>query len=129
MTNLDDLQILLQRMEQALHRIEQALQAYTLRANATLTRIERNTLVLQVQGIDIMATQAELATVLEELSAQATATADQLLKAQTEIVNAIQNAGLTTPEVDAAVGKLTAGINALKAMAQAMDDLNPDQTP
>ena len=119
---LEDLRVILLRMEQS-------LQAFTLRTSAALTRIERNSLVLQIQGIDIMATQAELATALEGLATGLTGATDQLAKAQAEIIAALASSGNTSPAVDAAVAKLTAGINALKAMSQALDDMNPDAPP
>lgn len=66
-----------------------------------------------------MATQAELA-------AQLTAIRDQLAKASGEIQArvaaleaAIVAAGNSTPEVDAA-------LDSVRAIAQALDDLNPD---
>jgi len=80
--------------------------------SAVLTRILRT---LE----KIMATQAELAATL-------LAVRDQLTKASAEIVarvaaleQAIANAGNTTPETDAALA-------AVKEIAQALDDLNPD---
>jgi hypothetical protein len=79
---------------------------------ATLRRIERNTLIIEAQEIDIMMTQAELAAAL-------TAVSDQLAKATNEIVAALAAAGGTTPAVDAAVARL-------RAAAQALDDMNPD---
>ena len=62
-----------------------------------------------------MATQAEIAEAL-------TAIQVQLLKALDEIVLAIGNAGNSTPEVDEAVENL-------KAVAAALDNLNPDVEP
>ena len=61
---------------------------------------------------NIMATQKEEADTLSAI-------ADQLNKAITEITAALANLGNTSPEVDAATDKL-------KAVAQALDDLNPD---
>lgn len=57
-------------------------------------------------------TQKELAEALQKVN-------EQLQKAIKEIVTAVQNAGNTTPEVDAA-------LQALQNAAQALDDLNPD---
>jgi hypothetical protein len=67
----------------------------------------------------LMSTQAELAT-------QLLAVRDQLTKASAEVQArvaaleaAIANSGNSTPEVDAA-------LDAVKQIAQALDDLNPD---
>lgn len=64
---------------------------------------------------DLEMTQAELKTALDALG-------DQLVKATNEIVAAIAASGSTTPAVDAAVIRL-------QAVAQALDDLNPDAPP
>lgn len=71
---------------------------------------------------NIMGSQADEATALNAL-------ADQLTKANTEIQAAIAdlktqiaNAGNTTPEVDAALARVTAG-------AQTLDDIVPDPAP
>lgn len=60
-----------------------------------------------------MASQAEEAAALNAIS-------DQLAKALNELVTAIQNAGNTTPEVDAATAKL-------QQLAQDLDNIVPDQ--
>ena len=67
----------------------------------------------------IMQTQIELAQALSFIK-------DQLVKASAEIVErvaalevAVANAGMTSAEVDAAV-------DGLKAIAQSLDDMNPD---
>lgn len=72
-----------------------------------------------LQGKRIMTTQAQLAILLASIS-------DQLEKASTELSAEIQtltteisNAGATTPEVDASVARL-------QAIAQKLDDMNPD---
>jgi uncharacterized coiled-coil protein SlyX len=72
-----------------------------------------------VQGKRIMTTQAELAQALSTVS-------DQLEKASTELsteiqtlTDAVANAGATSPEVDASVARL-------QALAQRLDDMNPD---
>ena len=57
--------------------------------------------------------QAELAQKLSDLS-------DQIQKGIDEVINALNNAGTITPEVQAALDNLS-------AKAQALDDLNPDQ--
>lgn len=80
----------------------------------------RRTLLTILKTLErIMATQAELA-------AQLLAVRDQLGKASAEITArvavleaAIVAAGNSTPEVDAA-------LEAVKQIAQALDDLNPD---
>jgi len=71
---------------------------------------------------EIMTTQTELVVELGLIK-------DQLLKASAEIVAHVQalevavaNSGAVTPEVQAAV-------DALKAVAQGLDDLNPDPVP
>ena len=96
---------------------------------ATLRRIERNTLNIEAKEIDIMMTMDQLAPVLDSLGTNLTGVAAQLAKAQQEIVDAIGRAGQTTPEVDAAVAKLTAITDALKSAAQSLDDLNADLPP
>lgn len=60
----------------------------------------------------IMTTQAEFA-------AQLSSVADQLTKATAEIIAAVAAAGVVSPELEAAGAKL-------KALSQALDDLNPD---
>lgn len=61
----------------------------------------------------IIMNQTELAQALADLGTQ-------LNKALDEIRTAIENGGNVTPEVEAA-------LNNAKAVAQALDDLNPDQ--
>lgn len=63
----------------------------------------------------IMTTQAEFA-------AQMSGVADQLTKATAEIIAAAAAAGVVSPELEAAGAKL-------KALSQALDDLNPDAAP
>jgi len=60
-------------------------------------------------------TKAELAQALSDLG-------DQLAKALEEIRVALENAGNTTPEIDAALAKA-------KEVGQSLDDLNPDAPP
>jgi uncharacterized coiled-coil DUF342 family protein len=79
-------------------------------------------IVTLIQGVKIMATQAEAIAELQALK-------DQLVKANTEIQNKIQtlvdaanNAGNVSPELQAA-------IDDLKPAAQALDDIVPDAPP
>jgi hypothetical protein len=96
---------------------------------AMLRRIERNTLLIESQEIDNMMTQAELALALGAVADSQKTMNDQLVKAQAELIAAIQNAGNTTPAVDAALARLQAAVDAGKAVAQALDDMNPDPAP
>lgn len=73
--------------------------------------------------------ERKLMATMEELQATLDATADQLAKASAEIVAEIKTlqdelaaGAVTTPGVDASVARL-------KALAQALDDLNPDAPP
>lgn len=89
-------------------------------------RWNRYLLTQILEGVrTIMATQAELAQALNDLTAQVakigTETSATLQKV-TELEAALAAAGGTTPEVDAALA-------ALKTQAQATDDLVPDVTP
>lgn len=75
-----------------------------------------------LQGKRIMTTQVALAAALATIG-------DQLEKASAEISAEIQtltdqiaNAGGTTPEIDASVARL-------QAIAQKLDDMNPDVAP
>lgn len=91
----------------------------------------------------IIMDQAELKTALETVSANLTqfstdvdADLEQLGKAQNEIIVALQNLNQTSPEVDtalanlqAAAGALSGRQQALRAVAQALDDLNVDAPP
>lgn len=70
-------------------------------------------------GKQIMATQAELAAQLIEITAQNEKARTEILAKVADLEAAIETAGSTTPEVDAALA-------ALKASVQADDDLNPD---
>ena len=67
----------------------------------------------------IMATQAELAAQLVAVRDQLVKVADEINDRVAALEAAIANAGNSTPEVDAA-------LDAVKAIAQALDDLNPD---
>ncbi len=73
--------------------------------------------------------QTELRDALTAVGASLSAVSGQLAKATDEIILAIQNAGTTSPEVDAAVANLVAVSTALATASQALDDLNPDATP
>ena len=73
--------------------------------------------------------QTELRDALAAIGAALAAVGTQLQKATDEIILAIQNAGATTPEVDAAVANLVAVASALTTASQALDDLNPDAVP
>ena len=75
---------------------------------------------------EILMNQAQLAAALGTVASSLTAVGQQLDKATQEIVTAVQNAGNTSPEVDAALEQLTAVSTALSAAAQGLDDLNPD---
>lgn len=66
-----------------------------------------------------MATQIELAQALADIQAQLTKAAGEIRARVDALEAAIAAAGNTTPEVDAAL----AGV---RAIAQALDDLNPD---
>jgi ABC-type transporter Mla subunit MlaD len=75
---------------------------------------------------DIMATQEELASALDQLTTQAnkilnevSTTADALRAQIAALEAALANAGGTTPAVDAALDGLRASLNVL-------DNLNPD---
>jgi ABC-type transporter Mla subunit MlaD len=84
--------------------------------SATITCAIAQTLMIlwaiRIATRKITMNQAELAQALSDLGAQ-------LVKALDEIKAAIQNAGEVTPEVQAALDNA-------KAVAQALDDLNPD---
>lgn len=70
----------------------------------------------------IMATQAELAKQLRDITAQNEKARQEILDKIATLEQAIIDAGNTTPEVDAALADL-------KASVQADDDLNPDEVP
>lgn len=70
----------------------------------------------------IMATQAELAQQLRDITAQNEKARQEILQKIAELEAALENAGGTTPEVDEAVA-------ALKASVQTDDDLHPDAEP
>jgi ABC-type transporter Mla subunit MlaD len=67
----------------------------------------------------IMANQAELAAQLSAVSAQLAKASGEIVARVAALEQAIANAGNSTPEVDAA-------LEAVKQIAQALDDLNPD---
>jgi uncharacterized membrane protein YccC len=67
----------------------------------------------------IMATQAELAQQLRDVTAQNEKARGEILAKISELETALANAGNTTPEVDEALA-------ALKASVQTDDDLNAD---
>ena len=67
----------------------------------------------------IMATQAELAATLATVKTQLTKASGEITARIQALVDALAAAGGTTPEVDAAVADL-------QAVAQALDDINPD---
>ena len=67
----------------------------------------------------IMATQAEEAAKLTALSAQLSKANDEIQKAIADLKTALDAAGNTSPEVDAATDALT-------MKAQALDDIVPD---
>lgn len=66
-----------------------------------------------------MATQAELAQQLRDITAQNEKSRVEILQKIADLEAALAAAGSTTPEVDEAVA-------ALKASVQTDDDLNPD---
>jgi seryl-tRNA synthetase len=70
----------------------------------------------------IMATQAELAQQLRDITAQNEKARVEILGKISELETALENAGSTSPEVDEA-------LDALKASVQTDDDLNPDADP
>ena len=70
----------------------------------------------------VMASQEQLAAQLNAISAQLTKVTGEIQARVTALEAAIEAAGNTTPEVDAA-------LEAVKQIAQALDDLNPDATP
>ncbi len=70
----------------------------------------------------IMATQAQHAQDLRDLKAQNEKAAAEQAAALKKLQDALDAAGGTTPEVDAAMEELRASI-------QAEDDLNPDEQP
>lgn len=63
--------------------------------------------------------QKKIAMTQEELKSALSGVADKLNKAKDEILAALATAGNTSPEVDAAVGKLG-------EIAQSLDDIVPD---
>lgn len=68
-----------------------------------------------------MATQAELAQQLRDITAQNEKARAEILANVQRLEEAVAAAGATTPEVDEALA-------ALRASVQADDDLNPDGT-
>jgi hypothetical protein len=84
------------------------------------------TVILIVLIAGFVQLRRELMATQQELVAQLNTVRDQFTKAKDEIVakiqalqDAINNAGGTTPEVDAAVAELV-------SLAQALDDIVPD---
>jgi seryl-tRNA synthetase len=69
----------------------------------------------------IMATQAELAQQLRDVTAQNEKARQEILKKISDLEQAIIDAGNTSPEVDEA-------LTALKASVQTDDDIVPDTT-
>jgi hypothetical protein len=66
-----------------------------------------------------MATQAELATALNNASDQLEKVKTEILQKLQELTDAVNNAGQTTPEVDQALERL-------RASTQGLDDVVPD---
>jgi len=63
--------------------------------------------------------QAELAQALTDLKTQADKAKQEIVNKVADLEDAINNAGSTSPDVDAALA-------ALKSSVQGLDDLNPD---
>lgn len=76
-------------------------------------------LEVTIFGIDIVNNQKTIIMNQKELAEALQKVSDQVQKGITEVIAAVQAAGNTTPEVDAALLKL-------QEAAQALDDLNPD---
>lgn len=70
----------------------------------------------------IMATQAELAASLRDLTAQVGKVRTEVLSAVARLQAAVEAAGATSPEVDAA-------LQDLRSAVQGLDDLNEDEQP
>lgn len=70
----------------------------------------------------IIVNQAELAQALNDIKAQADKSKTEIIAKVSTLEGAIANAGMTTPEVDAALADL-------KGTVQSLDDLNPDADP
>lgn len=81
----------------------------------------QNKLIIKKQR-RIMSTQAELRAELESLTAQNEKAKGEILGKIADLEAAIENAGNTTPEVDAA-------LTALKTSVQGTDDIVPDAAP
>lgn len=69
-----------------------------------------------------MTTQAQLAIALAAISAQLEKASAELVTEIQTLTDAVGNAGGTTPEVDASLARL-------QAIAQKLDDMNPDVPP
>lgn len=72
-------------------------------------------------GKKIMATQAELAQQIRNVTLQNEKARAEIVARVQELQDALDNAGNTTPEVDEAMSNLRASV-------QADDDMNPDAT-
>lgn len=71
---------------------------------------------------EIMATNAEFAAAIVVVKEQLVKAAAEINSRIAALEEAINNAGNSTPEMDAALADL-------KLVAQALDDINPDVTP
>lgn len=91
---------------------------------------------------DLMEMEKRMAKTMKEVEAQladlltsVSAVSDQLAKATTEITNEIQTLkdalanGTISDAAQASLDALTAKVDALKPVAQTLDDLNPDTPP
>ena len=103
---------------------------------AKLDKILNHLNIIEKKEDKIMASQAELAQQLRDLSTDLNAKNDQLQKALGELtqkiadlIAAVQAAGNTTPEVDAAVAALQASDANVATSAQQLDDIVPDPVP
>lgn len=112
---------------------------------SALRRIERNTLLLQIQGMDIMATFTELEAKVDELRAgQAEAKADAarheartvaavtLIQDLRQALVDAQSGGVTPAQIDALVAKVDAGLADMAAantQRDAADDALGAVTP
>lgn len=70
----------------------------------------------------IMTTQAELAAQLAAVGTQLTKVAQEITDKMSQLQAAIETAGTVTPEV-------TAALDAVKGVVQALDDIVPDAAP
>lgn len=81
-----------------------------------------------------MMSQDELAAAMDAVDTKIESAVTQLNKAQAEIVGQIAAlkaavGGNTTPTVDAAFTKLSASVDKLTPVSQALDDVTPDVPP